>query len=113
MLKTALAAIAVFTAAASCWLFVMYFVLKHPGYEWRAALAALFVAQSVLTLVLVASGKSGRPALLESQAGRALGRLRSSAAPAVPAGFGASVLMSLKFNTVLNSMLNSPKFCQR
>ena len=32
---------------------------------------------------------------------------------AVPAGFGVSVLMSLKFNTVLNSMLNSPKFCQR
>ena len=28
-------------------------------------------------------------------------------------GFGASVLMSLKFSTVLNSMLNSPKFCHR
>ena len=34
-------------------------------------------------------------------------------AGAVPAGFGTSVLMSLKFSTVLNSMLNSPKFCQR
>ena len=32
---------------------------------------------------------------------------------AVPDGFCASVLMSLKFSTVLNSMLNSPKFCQR
>ena len=29
------------------------------------------------------------------------------------AGFAVSILMSLKFNTVLNSMLNSPKFCQR
>ena len=64
MLKTALAAIAVFTAAASCWLFVMYFVLQHPGYQARASLAAIFVAQSVLTLILVASsapaGPSGR-----------------------------------------------------
>ena len=34
-------------------------------------------------------------------------------AGAVPAGFAASVLMSLKFSSVLNSMLNSPKFCQR
>ena len=31
----------------------------------------------------------------------------------VVAGFDASVLMSLKFNTVLNSKLNSPKFCHR
>ena len=34
-------------------------------------------------------------------------------AGAVPAGFGTSVLMSLKFSTVLNSRLNSPKFCHR
>jgi hypothetical protein len=31
----------------------------------------------------------------------------------VVAGFTGSLLMSLKFNTVLNSMLNSPKFCHR
>jgi hypothetical protein len=66
MLKTALAAIAVFTAAASCWLFVMYLVLRHPGYQAGASMAAIFVAQSVLTLVLVASDgparSSGRPA---------------------------------------------------
>ena len=29
------------------------------------------------------------------------------------AGRSGGVLMSLKFNTVLNSMLNSPKFCHR
>ena len=43
----------------------MYFVLRHPGYEWRAGIAALFVLQSALTLVLVASGRPegvlGRP----------------------------------------------------
>ena len=27
--------------------------------------------------------------------------------------FGVSVLKSLKFSSVLNSMLNSPKFCHR
>ena len=59
MLKTALAAIAVFTAAASTLLFVMYFVLQHPGYQARASIAAVFVAQSVLTLILVASGPAG------------------------------------------------------
>ena len=55
-MKTLLAAIAVFTAAASGWLFVMYFVLQHPGYQGRASLAAIFVAQSILTLILIASG---------------------------------------------------------
>jgi len=70
VLKTALAAVAVFTAAASCWLFVMYFVLKHPGYEARASIAVLFVVQSILTLILVASdapaAPSGRPEGLRS-----------------------------------------------
>jgi len=64
-MKSFLAAIAVFTATASCWLFVMYFVLKHPGYEAHASIALLFLAQSLLTLILVASsapaGFSGRP----------------------------------------------------
>jgi hypothetical protein len=64
-MKTILAAIAVFTAAASAWLFVMYLVLQHPGYQARASFAVIFFAQSVLTLILVASdapaGPSDRP----------------------------------------------------
>ena len=35
------------------------------------------------------------------------------AGAAVPDGFWGSILMSLKFRTVLNSRLNSPKFCHR
>jgi hypothetical protein len=58
-MKTILAAIAVFTAAACSWLFVMYLVLQHPGYQARASLAVILVAQSVLTLVLVAVGAPG------------------------------------------------------
>jgi hypothetical protein len=53
-MKIVLAAICCFTAAASCWLVAIYFVLKHPGYEWRAAIAALFVLQSALTLAALA-----------------------------------------------------------
>lgn len=81
MLKTALAAIAVFTAAASCWLFVMYFVLRHPGYQAGASIAAIFVAQSLLTLVLVASGTPAHAA----------GRL--DGLPAVHAGLRLVVLV--------------------
>ena len=55
-MKSILAAVAVFTAVASCWLFVMYLVLKHPGYQAQASIAVLFVLQSVLTLILIATG---------------------------------------------------------
>ena len=54
-MKTLLAAVAVFTTTACSWLFVMYLVLQHPGYQARASIAVLFIAQSVLTLVLIAS----------------------------------------------------------
>jgi hypothetical protein len=40
-----------FTIAASTWLFVMYFVLGHPGYLWRAAIAAGFVAVGLTTWI--------------------------------------------------------------
>jgi hypothetical protein len=39
--------------------------------------------------------------------------LSQRAEASVLGGLGVSVLMSLKFSTVLNSMLNSPKFCHR
>jgi hypothetical protein len=53
-MRKALAAICLFTAAASCWLTVMLFVLRRPGYEWRALVATLFVTQSVVTLIALA-----------------------------------------------------------
>jgi hypothetical protein len=43
-MRLALRTITGMTVAASLWLFVMYFVLQHPGYQWRAAMAAGFVA---------------------------------------------------------------------
>jgi len=58
MVRTTLAAIGGVTAAASCWLMVMCFVLRHPGYEWRAGIAALFVIQSALTPATFARERS-------------------------------------------------------
>lgn len=42
------------TMLVSGWMTVMYFVLRHPGYQWRAALAVL-IALGAATLV------TGRP----------------------------------------------------
>jgi hypothetical protein len=39
-MRLALRTITGVTIAASLWLFVMYFILQHPGYQWRAAMAA-------------------------------------------------------------------------
>jgi hypothetical protein len=58
-MKTCLIVLSCFTAAASCWLVVMYVVLQHPGYEWRAAMATLFVIQSVLTVAALAGWADG------------------------------------------------------
>jgi hypothetical protein len=64
-MRTALAAVSAFTLLACAWLCVMFFVLRHPGFEWRAALSALVVIQSALTLVLLAAGSfTARPRLL-------------------------------------------------
>jgi len=40
------------TIAASIWLGVMFVVLRHPGYEQGAGMAALFVAQSLLAVAV-------------------------------------------------------------
>src|SRR3954466_14066326 len=45
------------TAAVSTWMAVMYFVLRHPGYQWRAAIAA-GICCGALTLV---AGRPWRP----------------------------------------------------
>ena len=70
-LRKALGAVALFTLAASCWLTLMTVVLGHPA--WHAAVFALFIAQSTLTLGTLVSGASGaaraRPFLLAGAAG--------------------------------------------
>jgi len=58
-MKTPVIVLSCFTAAASCWLLVMYVVLRHPGYEWRAAMAALFVVQSALTVAALSGWVDG------------------------------------------------------
>jgi NADH:ubiquinone oxidoreductase subunit 6 (subunit J) len=64
-MKTTLAAVSAFTLLACGWLCVMFFVLRHPGFEWRAALLALVVIQSAATLVLLAAGSfTGRPRII-------------------------------------------------
>ena len=64
-MKTTLAAVSAFTLLACGWLCVMFVVLRHPGFEWRAARSALVVIQSAATLVLLAAGSfTGRPRIL-------------------------------------------------
>jgi hypothetical protein len=70
-LRKALGAVALFTLAASCWLTLMTVVLGHP--TWHAAVFALFIVQSTLTLgTLVSGGPAAawvRPVLLAGAAG--------------------------------------------
>jgi hypothetical protein len=49
-MRATLTAICGFTMLASAWLFVMLLVLRHPGFEWRAALALGFIGIGMLTL---------------------------------------------------------------
>ena len=57
----------------------MYFILRHPGFEWRAAQAAGFIAVSVATLVLLSRPHSS-PALRTAVAAGALAVLAAGAA---------------------------------
>jgi multisubunit Na+/H+ antiporter MnhB subunit len=64
-MKTTLTVVSAFTLLACAWLCVMFFVLRHPGFEWRAALSALVVIHSATTLVLLAAGPlTVRPRIL-------------------------------------------------
>ena len=56
MTRHILLKIAAMTIAASAWLGVMFVVLQRPGFERGAAVAGLFVAQSLLALA-VANGR--------------------------------------------------------
>jgi len=49
-MRAAVTAVCAFTVVASCWLFVMFLVLRHPGYEWRAVLSLGFAAIGALTI---------------------------------------------------------------
>src|SRR2546426_11351801 len=52
-MRALLSVVSTFNVLASAWLFTMFLVLRHPGFEARAALSALFVALGVATLVAV------------------------------------------------------------
>ena len=49
-MRTTVTAICGFTMLASCWLFVMFLVLRHPGFEWHAVLSLGFVAVGGITM---------------------------------------------------------------
>ena len=52
-MRTAVSALCGFTILASAWLFVMFLILRHPGFEWRAVASLGFVGISALTLATV------------------------------------------------------------
>ncbi len=56
----ALAALSCFTALACAWIALMFVVLGHPGYGWRAGLAAAFAVYSVLTVPAAVGAVSGK-----------------------------------------------------
>lgn len=51
-MRTLLAVVSALTALMCGWLSVMYVVLGHDGWPWRAGLAALLVAYSALAILL-------------------------------------------------------------
>ena len=55
-MRVALAVVCAFTLLACAWLFVMFFVLRHPGFQWQAGVTALLIAQSAATLVVLGTG---------------------------------------------------------
>ncbi len=70
-MRTVLAVVCVFTAAAASWLAVMEGVLRHPGFPQRILVSAAIVAQGVLTLWFSsgASSRAGRTAALAGACG--------------------------------------------
>ena len=60
-MRTVLNVLSGFTLAASSWLGIMFVVLHHAGYERGVAMAALFVAQSLVTLAVANRVLASRP----------------------------------------------------
>jgi len=50
-MRPLIAALSVFTIVVCAWLFTMYFVLQHPGYQQGALLVAGLAAIAVATLI--------------------------------------------------------------
>ena len=50
-MRTVIAGLCLLTILVCAWLFMMYFVLRHPGYQERAALVAGLGAIAAATLV--------------------------------------------------------------
>ena len=69
--RSVLDAVCAMTIVASTWLGVMFLVLHHPGFERGAAMAALFVLQSLLTLAVTNAWVSSSRWRLASGAGAA------------------------------------------
>jgi hypothetical protein len=55
-MRVVLAAVCAFTLLACAWLLAVFFVLRHPGFEWQAVVSALLIAQSAATLVVLGPG---------------------------------------------------------
>jgi hypothetical protein len=70
-MRTALTAMCSFTILASTWLFTMFLILRHPGFEWRAALAVGFIAIGVITLAAARIGTPGAALRMATGAGAA------------------------------------------
>ena len=58
-MRAALTAVCVFTILASAWLFTMFLILRHPGFEWRAALSLGFMAIGAVTLAAARAAAVG------------------------------------------------------
>jgi hypothetical protein len=58
-MRTILTAVCGFTVLASGWLFTMYLILGHPGFQWRAAAALGFAAIGLITLTTVRARHAG------------------------------------------------------
>ena len=70
-MKSALTAVAAVTILASLWLCTMYFVLRHPGFEWRAAQALGFALVGALTIAAVQRANANPPLLAAVALGNA------------------------------------------
>jgi hypothetical protein len=63
-MRATLTALAACTLLASLWLCMMYFILRHPGFEWRAALALGFALVGALTVAAVQRPGPGLPLVI-------------------------------------------------
>ena len=58
-MRAALTAVCGLTALESSWLFIMFLVLRHPGFEGRASVAALLGVMSLAILIAAQRRSAG------------------------------------------------------